>query len=148
MRTIENADVIITKTDGSIEPILLRNIDNGELIPITYYKDIHGIDYEKEEIKEVVIRETVTSISRRAFVGCTALTSVTIPNSVTSINFSTFGGCSSLESLTIPDSVTSIGNYAFAHCQALRSFVIPNSVTSIGNDAFYDCAALTNNNYT
>ena len=50
-----------------------------------------------------------------------------------------FDGCSSLTSVTIPNSVTSIGNYAFDGCDNLTSITIPNSVTSIGNSAFYDC---------
>jgi hypothetical protein len=36
-----------------------------------------------------------------------------IPNSVTSIGRHTFEGCSGLSSVTIPSSVTSIGQYAF-----------------------------------
>ena len=39
-----------------------------------------------------------------------------IPNSVTSISSYAFYGCYSLTSVTIPNSVTSIGSYAFAYC--------------------------------
>lgn len=46
--------------------------------------------------------KSVTSIDKKAFEGCTALTSITVPNSVTSIGYATFSGCSSLESMTLP----------------------------------------------
>ena len=62
-----------------------------------------------------------------------------IPNSVTSIGYSAFRGCSGLTSVTIPNSVTSIGEYAFYNCSSLTSVTIGNSVTSIGNNAFNIC---------
>ena len=71
------------------------------------------------------------------------LTSITIPNSVTSISKQAFSGCSGLTSITIPNSVTSIGDYTFECCSGLTSVTIGNSVTSIGRDAFYGCSGLT-----
>ena len=91
----------------------------------------------------VTIPNSVTSIGEWAFFGCSGLTSVTIPNSVTSIGYSAFYGCSGLTSVTIPNSVTSIGSSAFSFCSGLTSVTIPNSVTSIGNYAFAGCSGLT-----
>ena len=91
----------------------------------------------------VVIPNSVTSISSYAFCDCSFLTSVTIPNSVTSIGDSAFYNCSSLTSIIIPDSVSSIGNHAFCNCRGLTWVTISNSVTSIGEYTFRDCRGLT-----
>ena len=99
----------------------------------------HHLFLNGEEIKDLVIPNSVTSINSSAFSGCTGLTSITIPNSVTSIGSSAFYGCSGLTSVTIPNSVTSIGDWAFKECSSLTSVTIPNSVTSIGSSAFENC---------
>ena len=96
-----------------------------------------------EEVKDLVIPNSVTSIGGRAFYYCSGLTSVTIPNSVTSIGDDAFEDCSGLTSVTIGNSVTSIGDDAFRKCSGLTSVTIPNSVTSIGEEAFSWCSGLT-----
>ena len=96
-----------------------------------------------EEVTEVVIPDTVTSILPYAFAHIPSITSVKIPNSVTSIGGGAFYYSSSLTSITIPNSVTSIGSSAFRDCIGLSSITIPNSVTTIEDYAFYNCKALT-----
>ena len=91
----------------------------------------------------ITIPNSVTSIGNDAFWGCRSLTSITIPNSVTSIGYNAFWGCSSLKSITIPNSVTSIGGGAFLYCSSLTSVTIPDSVTSIDSSTFADCSSLT-----
>ena len=98
---------------------------------------------DRDNIKNVVIKDGVTNIGSYAFCDCSRLTSVVIPNSVTSIGNLAFYYCSSLTSVTIPNSVTSIGDWVFFNCTSLTSVEIPNSVTSIGNYAFTWCAGLT-----
>ena len=93
--------------------------------------------------KTTVIPNSVTSIGRYAFVGCSGLTSITIPSSVISIDWGAFYGCSGLTSITIPNSVTSIDDYVFCNCSSLASVTIPNSVTSVGQAAFSFCSGLT-----
>ena len=89
----------------------------------------HHLYLNGEEITDLVIPSSVTSIKWGAFSGCTGLTSVTIPNSVTYIGEYAFNGCKGLTSVTIPNSITSIGNYAFEGCTSLTSVNITDLVT-------------------
>ena len=108
----------------------------------------HNFYINDQEIKDLVIPNSVTSIGSYAFSRCSSLTSVTIPESVTSIESCAFSHCESLTTITIPNSVTSIGNSAFSGCSSLTSVTIGNSVTSIGYYAFSECSSLTKTNYT
>lgn len=97
----------------------------------------------EDEIKNITIGNSVTTIGLNAFFDCVSLTSVTIPDSVTTIGDQAFAGCESLASVTIPDSVTAIGWNAFAFCENLSNITIPDSVTQIYPETFYHCSNLT-----
>ena len=103
----------------------------------------HHLFLNNTEIHDLVIPNSVTSISRSAFYGCSSLKSVIIPNSVTEIEESVFRSCDSLTSVTIPNSINSIKASTFWDCINLSSITIPNSVTTIGNSAFSGCSRLT-----
>jgi hypothetical protein len=134
--------VIITNIDNSTQNVMLRSSANGVLGDIKEYKDTNGNNIVRDNIKEVVIQESVTSIGKQAFEYCSNLQSVTIPDSVTIIGIRAFESCNRLKYVTIGDSVDTIGGSAFNGCIELRSVTIPDSVTSIGDYAFYYCSAL------
>ncbi len=62
--------------------------------------------------------KNVTEIGDKAFSSWWAqnIKEITIPNSVTTICDYAFDDCTGLTSIIIPDSVTTIGNYAFQEC--------------------------------
>ncbi len=96
-----------------------------------------------EEVTELVIPDTVTSILPYAFARIPSITSVKIPNSVTSIGERAFYQSTKLETLTLPSGVVTISKEAFYDCSGLTSITIPNSVTTIEDSAFKNCKALT-----
>ncbi len=108
---------------------------------------------ENTEITNLVIPQSVSSINKYAFYGCSGLTSVEIPSSVLSIGNQAFFCCSGLTSMTVDkgngvyDSrndcnaiIETASNELILGCQ---NTVIPSSVTSIGDNAFSCCIGLT-----
>ena len=134
-------DIEMPNADGVA--IYYNYINNNTELAVTYAGDGYGYYSGVVAIPEEVTLEgrvlKVTCIDNRAFLGCSALTSITIPNSVTSIGNDAFSNCTSLSSVTIGNNVTSIGEYAFDSCSNLQSITIPKSVTRIGKYAFFNC---------
>ena len=95
-----------------------------------------------EEIKDLIIPNSVKYIGPYAFQGCDGLTSVTIPNSVKCIWEYAFSGCNGLTSVTIPNSVKYIWDSAFSKCSALTTITIGSGVETIGSYAFGKCPEL------
>ena len=112
----------------------------------------HRLYLNGQEVKDLVIPNSVTRIGNYAFYGCSGLTSVTIPNSVTRIGycaFSSFGLASFVvkEGNTVYDSrnncnaiIETASNTLICGC---KTTIIPNDVESIGSGAFYNCDGLT-----
>ena len=93
-----------------------------------------------EEIKDLVVPTSVTSISSFAFVSCSHLTTVTIPNSVTSIGDYAFEDCPRLVKATIGNGVTSMGTKIFNYCHHLDNVtcIAADPPTFTASGLFYD----------
>jgi len=103
---------------ASIESLCKIKFEGSSSNPLYYAKHLY---INGQEVTDVVIPNSVTSIEERAFAYCTGLTSVTIGSGVTSIDSKAFYNCKGLKSVTIGSGVTSIGSKAFYNCKGLTS---------------------------
>lgn len=112
---------------------------NGDSNPANY---AHHLFMDGNEIKELVIPNTITSINNYAFRQCSGINSISIPNSVTSIGDDAFLYCSGLTSLDIPNSVLTIGSQSFMGCDGITTLTIGEGLRKIGSSAFQYCKGL------
>lgn len=136
-------DFLYQKYSDHVEITNTFSSANGELVipdtieglPVTAL-GTHAIAGTK--VTSVVLPDTITSIGKQAFYGCTELISVNIPEGVTELPDEVFLNCARLNDISLPDSLTGIGARAFYHC-AMTELDIPENVTSIGEAAFDSC---------
>ncbi|MBR6032138.1 MAG: leucine-rich repeat domain-containing protein, partial [Bacteroidaceae bacterium] len=92
--------------------------------------------WANNNIKSVIIPETVTDIGVAAFECCDGLTAVQLPEGLTRISRDLFRECGQLGSVAIPSSVRAIDEQAFAYCRSLASLTLPAGLKYIGRYAF------------
>jgi hypothetical protein len=127
--------VVLTAYNGNDTQITIpAQIDNKPVVDIT------DIFRENKTITKVVLPETITTISYRAFEKCSALTEVKLPSTLTNIDDYAFAWCTKLNNVVIPNSVTRIGKSAFTECLELTNVTFGKNVGIIDDGAFYECA--------
>lgn len=128
--------------------------------------------YRCNTLTEITIPNSITRISRGAFLSCENLqfkeydnayylgtedndyywligvkniekTSYVINDNCKVICDEVFNCCSNLTTVTIGKSVVIIGSSAFSQCFNLKSISIPGTVKKIDGNAFYQCSSIT-----
>ncbi len=97
-------------------------------------------------ITDVVVQDTVGSLSPNCLTNMVALKNVNLGNTLTTIPASMFFGCTGLETIVIPNSVTLIDQAAFMFCFSLKNVTLPSNLengTVINSGAFFGCEALS-----
>ena len=100
------AEIIKQGTCGANGDNLTWTLDNEGLLTISgegkmKNYDFYSSTFKNTNVTKVKISHGVTSIGKKAFSGCKALTSIEIPNSVTSIGDQAFAWCKALTSIHI-----------------------------------------------
>lgn len=162
---IEEFDV--TSFNPYVEIGKTEKID-GIMYKITSFTDCE-VAHKDDYSGDIIIPETVliddkeykvTSIGKRAFLGCSLLKTIELPNSIIEIGEDAFNQ-SGIESIKLPHNLRKIGPgsfswsklkkieisemtericaHAFRYCSYLDTVIIPNKVTSIGDGAFNRC---------
>lgn len=101
-----------------------------------------GAYQNRDDITEVVLPITLTTIKAHAFSGCKNLKIVYISDSVTVIEDYTFADCENLEVIYLSVNTETIGAYAFLNCKKMTSILLPSSIKTIGEGAFKNCISL------
>ncbi|NSE02486.1 leucine-rich repeat protein [Blautia wexlerae] len=103
--------------------------------------ELNGSDISGLPVENITLNNGIETIGERAFQDMNNLKTIIIPDSVTFIEDNAFNNCSVLTNLVLPDSITTIGNAAFSGCTSLEKIVLPSKLTSLGNVAFGGCNA-------
>ncbi len=90
------------------------------------------LDYDLENITEIILPNSATEIAKKAFSLCTNLQKITIPSSVVFINREAFVGCEELREVIIEDGVQNLARPTFNDCKKLK-FNIYRGCKYLGN---------------
>lgn len=96
-----------------------------------------------EEVKVLMIPDSVKKLGNSAFFNWTGLEHIHLPASLEVIEDGVFAGCASLQELVIPNGVKRIEKaFGLSHendSNKIRFLSIPGSVTELGDRAFENC---------
>lgn len=97
--------------------------------------------FERLEVKQIWIPDTVTYISSCAFKFCKKLSYIKLSNRLYNIGDSVFLGCENLKSIDLPTSLSKIGKSCFVGT-GLEKIVLPPHLGIIRNRCFFNCTHL------
>jgi hypothetical protein len=80
--------------------------------------------------------------SKKAFVGCSGLTTVTLGDGLEEIGEGACSRCKSLERIVTPNAVKAIKRCEFNHCSQLTAITLDDGLEEIGAWAFASCTSL------
>lgn len=100
------------------------------------------IVYVRSCPENLVIPDSVVSISKSAFSSNTDIVEINISNNIKNIENYTFMHCSNLKNIIFGSKIKTIGNSAFEDCESLESINIPDNIVDIKYSAFKDCTKL------
>ena len=93
-----------------------------------------------ENLKTIIIPETVTTIDAGSFYGCSALETINIPSGVTRIEESSLRA-TGLKNIVFHEGVTYFGKQAFRDCENLEEIYINAPSFTIESNTFLNAAA-------
>ena len=121
-----------------------------EIAPFTAQKIKTHFSYNEplQDITELTLPSTLTTIDDYAFNLYLKVKDVQIPYGVTTIGNHAFSDCYQIENVVLPGTVKKIGDEAFSVCDSLNSITIPASVTEIGKNLAYSYSGVSIFGYT
>ena len=146
----KDSAILVLGCIGTVLPKWLKIIGKDAFLGRPVDQSILDLPNGLEEIREgafclcdnlfeVRIPPSVTSIGMSAFSRCPQLTVVRMSGNVKGLAEFMFAECGNLAVVDLPEGILDVRSWAFYKCANLRHIVLPLSVTSIGKNAFYGC---------
>lgn len=155
---IDDTTAKLQSYSGEAESIIIPEEINGRKITVIGKQAF----LNEEQLKSIVIPDTVVEIKEEAFMNCDNLDYVVmsknierieayafagpnyyelvLPNTLKELGEGAFYGCKFIE-LNIPQSLIKTGKSAFGDVE-IEEMVVPNNIKIIENSSFYSCKQL------
>ena len=103
-----------------------------------------GYRNDNEEMKEIVIPDSVTSLGGYVFSGCKELEKIVVGSGVSKVGVYFVDNSPKLKNIEFKGIISSIDSFAFLNCSSLQTikFAEGTVLTSIGENAFKNCSSL------
>ncbi len=101
-----------------------------------------GAFYKCNNLKELILPDSLTKIGNFAFYNCDGLTKVQLGSGLKTIGEKSFYDCDSIGEIKIPDSVTEIKCQAFYDCNGIASVEFGSGLEIIEESSFEKCTQL------
>ena len=143
--TVTNNEATITGFTGNVSVLTIPSSLGG--YPVVAIAN--ATFQNKTALEVVVIPDSVRTIERDAFAGCTRLSSVTLSKNLESLGFRAFYNCTALEEIEIPKSLSVVPNVSlgsqsgpFTDCVNLKTVTFESGTTRIVGGLFGNCTGL------
>lgn len=132
MGIVVDKDGNITRSNGKLKEIDMSEVEFVTGPDCYYFATEDGYAMPGYIESELILPSGM-------FAGCDNLKSVVLPNSIQFIGDFAFYGCSNLGISPIEDNIVDIGRDAFAECTSLKKLRLSQNLLTIGDGAFRNC---------
>lgn len=127
----------ITKYIGSASTVVVPHSIGGVAVTGIAYPGFSSPS--SQTVTEIILPETVRTISDSAFLNCASLKNVQVYGPIDSLGIRAFENCTSLEEITFHNGIKEMGVYAFNLCENLKKADLGDKLAALPEGAFFGC---------
>ena len=123
------------------EKTLIQGLSTGVIPTDGSVTALGSYCFAEQDIEEVTIPDSISTISSNAFSRCVKLHSVTLPTTITTLDATCFAWCKNLAYIDLPEGLVYIKTYVFDSC-AFTDVEIPSTARYLLANSFGNMSSL------